>query len=338
MNITYQTPAQITKLLADLPAPDQNAMDKARTRQAQLTKPAGALGRLEDLAIWLAGWQGQEKPAINAPHCIIFAGNHGVASRGVSAFPSAVTAQMVANFQHGGAAINQLCALAGIALDVRALELDRPTQDFTTAPAMRLDEVITAMQNGADAIPADADLLIPGEMGIGNTTAAAALALAVLGGGAHDWAGAGTGLDDAGIEHKVATIAAAIKRNDGKALNAVEMLAEYGGREVAAIAGMVLAARVRRIPVLLDGYISTAAILPLWQSNPAIFDHCQISHYSQEPGHRRILEATGMRALLDLDMRLGEGSGGAVAFSIVKAALATHNGMATFAEAGVDDG
>ena len=118
----------------------------------------------------------------------------------------------------------------------------------------------------------------------------------------------------------------------------MEMLAEYGGREVAAIAGMVLAARVRRIPVLLDGYISTAAILPLWQSNPAIFDHCQISHYSQEPGHRRIVEATGMRALLDLDMRLGEGSGGAIAFSIVKAALATHNGMATFAEAGVDDG
>ena len=182
MNITYQTPAQITKLLADLPAPDQNAIGKARARQAQLTKPAGALGRLEDLAIWLAGWQGQEKPAITAPHCIIFAGNHGVASRGVSAFPSAVTAQMVANFQHGGAAINQLCALAGIALDVRALELDRPTQDFTTAPAMELDETITAMQNGADAIPADADLLIPGEMGIGNTTAAAALAFAVFGG------------------------------------------------------------------------------------------------------------------------------------------------------------
>ena len=338
MNITYQNPAQITKLLAELPAPDQNAMRKARARQAQLTKPAGALGRLEDLAVWLAGWQGCEKPAINAPHCIIFAGNHGVASRGVSAFPSAVTAQMVANFQHGGAAINQLCALAGIALDVRALELDRPTQDFTTAPAMELDETITAMQSGADAIPADADLLIPGEMGIGNTTAAAALAFAVLGGGAHEWAGAGTGLDDAGIEHKAAHIATAIKRNDGKALNPVEILAEYGGREVAAIAGMVLAARVRRIPVLLDGYISTAAILPLWQSNPAIFDHCQISHCSQEPGHRRILEATEMRALLDLDMRLGEGSGAAVAFSIVKAALATHNGMATFAEAGVDDG
>ena len=338
MNITYQNPAQITKLLADLPTPDQSAINKARARQAQLTKPAGALGRLEDLAIWLAGWQGREKPSITAVRCIVFAGNHGVAGRGVSAFPSAVTAQMVANFQNGGAAINQLCALAGIALDVRALDLDRPTQDFTTAPAMHLDETIAAMQSGADAIPNDADLLIPGEMGIGNTTAAAALALAVFGGKADEWAGAGTGLDAEGIKHKAATIAAAIKRNDGKGLNPVEVLAEYGGREVAAIAGMVLAARIRRIPVLIDGYISTAAILPFWQSNPAIFAHCQISHCSKEPGHRRILEALKMRALLDLDMRLGEGSGAATAFAIVKAALATHNGMATFAEAGVSDG
>ena len=339
MTVQFQHADDVLDILNNLPQACDTSMKAASDRQGQLTKPPGSLGRLEDLAIWLAGWQGREKPEIRHPRCVIFAGNHGITAKGVSAFPPEVTMQMVANFKAGGAAINQLCQAAGAELDVHALDLDRPTADFTEGPAMTIEDTLAAMQRGADAIPDDADLLMPGEMGIGNTTSAAALALAVMGNTSDRtaiyWTGPGTGLDQAGVTQKAAMVQKAIDRNKGKTLNPVELLSEYGGREVAAIAGLVLAARMRRIPVLLDGYISTAACLPLWHGNASALAHCQISHCSKEPGHQHILAGLGLQAILDLGMRLGEGSGAATALPIVKAALAAHNGMATFAEAGV---
>jgi nicotinate-nucleotide--dimethylbenzimidazole phosphoribosyltransferase len=286
----------------------------------------------------MAGWQGQEKPEIKAPACLIFAGNHGVAQNGVSAFPPEVTEQMVLNFQHGGAAINQLCQAAGSSLNVFPLSLDTPTADFSEQPAMSIEDTLAAMQMGADAIPDDADLILPGEMGIGNTSSAAALCHLVFGGKADTWTGRGTGLDDDRLAHKISIITKAVNRVKNQTLDPVAMLSELGGRELAAIAGCVLAARLRRIPVLLDGFISTAACLPLWASNNAALDHCQISHYSKEPGHRHVIDALGKTAILDLDLRLGEASGAAIAVQIVRSALAAHNGMATFAEAGVSDG
>jgi nicotinate-nucleotide--dimethylbenzimidazole phosphoribosyltransferase len=218
------------------------------------------------------------------------------------------------------------------------LSLDTPTADFSEQPAMSVEDTLAAMQMGADAIPDDADLILPGEMGIGNTSSAAALSHLVFGGKADTWTGRGTGLDDDRLAHKISIITKAVNRVKNQTLDPVAMLSELGGRELAAIAGCVLAARLRRIPVLLDGFISTAACLPLWASNNAALDHCQISHYSKEPGHRHVIDALGKTAILDLDLRLGEASGAAIALQIVRSALAAHNGMATFAEAGVSDG
>ena len=324
--------------ISNLPAADADATDKARDRQGQLTKPPGSLGRLEDLAVWVASWQGVEKPQIKSPSCLIFAGNHGVAALGVSAFPAEVTVQMVGNFAAGGAAINQLTAAAGASLDVIALDLDNPTQDFTQGPAMSIDETLDAMRKGAEGIPADADVLLVGEMGIANTTAAAAVGLATLGGSAQDWVGPGTGVDADGISLKASVITKGIEANQDMMADGLNIMAAVGGRELAAIAGAVLAARHRRIPVLLDGFISTASVLPLLKDNADAIAHCQISHRSQEPGHHVIIEKTGKAPLIDLGLRLGEGSGAATALPILKAAVAAHSGMATFAEAGVSDG
>ncbi len=329
------TRADYDQAISNLPVADQTAIDAASDRQGQLTKPPGSLGRLEDLAIWMAGWQGAEKPEINAASCLIFAGNHGIAALGVSAFPSDVTAQMVGNFAAGGAAINQLTKSAGASLDVIALDLDNPTADFTQGAAMTEEETLTAMAKGAAAIPDQADMLLVGEMGIGNTTAAAAVSMATLGGNATTWVGRGTGVDDQGLRLKADVINRGIAANQNLIASGFGILSALAGREMAAIAGAVLAARHRRIPVLLDGFISTASALPLLKDNPQALDHCLISHRSQEPGHHQIIEKTGMMPLLDLGMRLGEGSGAATALPIVKSALAAHNGMATFAEAGV---
>jgi len=337
MTCSFSDPERYREAIKSLPAPHQAAMDAARLRQEQLTKPPGSLGRLEEIAIWIAGWQGREKPQLNSPQCLIFAGNHGVAALGVSAFPSEVTAQMVGNFSAGGAAINQLTRVGGINLDVIALELDRPTQDFTTEPAMTSQETLTAMQKGADSIPDNADILLLGEMGIANTTSAAAIALACLGGKAADWVGPGTGLDADGINRKVEVVERSVALHSNLK-DGFSILSHLGGRELAAIAGAVLEARHRSIPVLLDGYISTASVLPLYKDNPDILDHCLISHRSQEPGHQRILAKTGLNPILDLGLRLGEGSGAATAFPIIRAAVEAHSGMATFTEAGVSEG
>ncbi|WP_332819827.1 nicotinate-nucleotide--dimethylbenzimidazole phosphoribosyltransferase [Sphingopyxis sp.] len=321
--------------LADLREADPHAEADARVRQAELTKPAGSLGRLEALAIFFAGWQGRARPQIDRARAAIFAGNHGVTVHGVSAFPPSVTAQMVANFANGGAAINALSGAAGLELTVVALDLDRPTADFTGDAAMTEAECLDALNRGAAAIDADLDLIVLGEMGIGNSTAAAALCARSFGGDAAEWVGPGTGIDGHGVARKVQVVDQAIAFHAAAPRSAFETLRRVGGREIAAIAGAILRARQLGVPVLLDGFICTSAIAPLAADNPAITAHCIAGHCSAEPGHKRLLALLGLDPLLTLGMRLGEGSGAAVATSIIRSALAAHDQMATFAEAQV---
>ena len=324
--------------LRDLPAPDAAAVQAAMARNGQLTKPPGALGRLEDLAIWMAGWQGTDRPQVDAPQVIVFAGNHGVTARGVSAFPAAVTEQMVLNFRAGGAAINQLARCFGARMDVHALSLDRPTADFTAQPAMTEAELLEAMRTGWDAVDPDADLLVTGEMGIGNTTSAAALAHAICGGAPADWVGRGTGVDDAGLALKAQVVAEGVARHPDARSDGIEALRCLGGRELAAMAGAILRARHLRIPVLLDGFICTAAAACLDAAQPGALDHCLAAHVSAESGHAPLLAHLGKAPILSMGLRLGEGSGAALAIGVLKGAVACHSGMATFAEAGISEG
>ncbi len=334
----FSTLAHLKAACRDLPEADPGADEAARARQGQLTKPPGSLGRLEDMAVWLAGWQGREKPRLDRVEVIVFAGSHGITARGVSAFPAEVTAQMVANFSAGGAAINQLAHAAGAGLTVVPLAIDTPTADFTGAPAMNEVAFLAAVSTGYAAVSPDADLIALGEMGIGNTTAAAALAAALFGGTGADWAGRGTGVDDAGLQRKAAVIDAGLARHGDRRDDPLGLLAALGGRELAAIFGATLAARHHRIPVVLDGFVCTAAAAPLGRLHARGLAHAVAGHVSAEAGHRRLLEAVGLSPLLDLGMRLGEASGACVALTILHAAAACHAGMATFAEAGVSDG
>ena len=323
--------------LRTAPGPDGDALRGASDRNGQLTKPPGALGRLEELAIWYAGWRGDAQPRIEAPQVIVFAGNHGVTAQGVSAFPPEVTAQMVLNFEHGGAAINQLAKAAGARMTVQALDLDRPTADFTKGPAMTEAELLDALRTGWRAVDPDADLLVVGEMGIGNTTPAAAIACALFGGEAADWTGRGTGVDDAGLANKTRVVAEGVALH-GSSGDGLEILRCLGGRELAAMAGAIAAARVLRIPVILDGFICTAAAACLYRLAPGALDHALAGHQSAEGAHAAMLAKLDKAPLLNLGLRLGEGSGGALAINILKSAVACHSGMATFAEAGVSEG
>ena len=329
--------AELRERLADLPEGDDRAAAAIAERQSRLTKPQGSLGRLEELTAWLGRWQGREAPRLDDVSVLVFAGNHGVAARGVSAYPASVTAQMVANFEAGGAAINQICKSVGAHLRVIPLKLDAPTGDFTEKQAMSEAEFVEAVAAGYDAVPASADLVCLGEMGIGNTTAASALAAALLGGGGERWAGRGTGLDDAGLARKREVIDAGLTRHQTHHADPLAASMIFGGRELAAILGATLAARRHRIPVLLDGFVATAAAAPLARLQQGALDHAQVAHCSAEAGHRGLCAALGMRPILDLDMRLGEGSGAALTVSVLRAALACHFGMATFDEAGVDE-
>ncbi|MFQ5984007.1 MAG: nicotinate-nucleotide--dimethylbenzimidazole phosphoribosyltransferase [Alphaproteobacteria bacterium] len=322
-------------LIERLPGPDREAAARTEDREAQLTKPPGSLGRLEELAAWMAAWQGAYPPRADAVATYVFAGNHGVVERGVSAYPAEVTAQMVANFAAGGAAINQISTAVGARLEVVALELERPTADLVAGPAMSEDDCLRALAKGMTAAQAGADLLCLGEMGIGNTTAAAALACGLFGGSATGWVGPGAGLDDDGLRRKTAVVKAAMAAHRGRLDDPLEALRLLGGRELAAITGAVLGARLNRIPVILDGYVVTAAAAVLEVARAGALDHCRLGHLSAEPGHPRLAERLGLRPLLDLHMRLGEGTGATLAAAIVKAAVFTHRRMATFAEAGV---
>ena len=320
----------------DLPEGHAGIATEIAAREATLTKPPGSLGRLEEAVAWLGTWQGRNPPSLERVEIMVFAGNHGVTAQGVSAYPPEVTAQMVANFANGGAAINQLAREVGAELRVVALSLETPTADFTTSPAMTEGEFLEAVSVGYEDVSSDADLIVLGEMGIGNTTAAAALSGALFGGGAR-FAGTGTGVDDHGLARKQNAIETALAHHENVLGDPLRVAAALGGRELAAILGACLAARHRRIPVLIDGIVSTAAVAPLKALRADALDHAFTGHMSAEAGHRLLLQELGMKPLLDLGMRLGEGSGAAVAVLLLRAALACHTGMATFAEASVSD-
>ncbi|WP_281018091.1 MULTISPECIES: nicotinate-nucleotide--dimethylbenzimidazole phosphoribosyltransferase [unclassified Minwuia] len=323
-------------LIADLPPSDDASARDAAARQDNLVKPAGSLGRLEEIAVHMARWQGTARPAMDRARTIIFAGSHGMTKHGVSAFPDEVNAQMLAGFGAGFAAICQLTQAFGAELSVVDCGIATPTADFTTQPAMDESAFLAAVAMGMDAVRGTEDLLVFGEMGIGNTTAAAAVALALFGGEARDWVGPGTGVDDAGIARKADVIARARAIHGADLDDPLLALSHVGGRELAAIFGACLAARRHRIPVLLDGFIVTSAVAPLHRIAGADgLAHTLAAHQSGEPGHQRLLARLGLDPLLALGMRLGEGSGAATALGLVRAALACHNGMATFAEAAV---
>lgn len=327
--------ADVRAACLDLPRDDSAVAAAVHSRELTLTKPPGSLGRLEDFVTWLARWQGRNPPTLARVQVLVFAGNHGVAARGVSAYPAAVTTQMVANFAAGGAAINQLATVAGATLRVLPIWLERATADFTTEPAMAEAEFCAAVSMGYQAVPELTDLICLGEMGIGNTTPAAAIAAALFGGGAARWAGRGTGISDAALTRKIAIIDEALVRHASRLDDPLSAAAALGGYELAALLGAALAARKLRIPVLLDGFVVTAAVAPLFRLRNDALDHALAAHVSAEAGHRALLQKLDLAPLLDLNMRLGEASGATLAALILRAALSCHTGMATFAAAGV---
>ncbi|MDE2364638.1 MAG: nicotinate-nucleotide--dimethylbenzimidazole phosphoribosyltransferase [Hyphomicrobiales bacterium] len=323
-------------LVHSMPEASEAAAAAVRARDAQLTKPPGSLGRLEEIVEWLAAWQGKEQPALDRPTVVVFAGNHGVVAQGVSPYPPEVTRQMVANFREGGAAVNQICGTFGAGLKVFEMALDIPTKDITQDAAMSEAECAATMAFGMEAI-AGADLVCLGEMGIGNTTPAAAVYFALYGGKAADWVGRGTGVDDEGLKRKIAAVERAVALHRDHLDDPFEIIRRVGGREIAAIFGAILAARIERVPVVLDGYVVCAAAAALRAVDASALDHCIAGHVSAEGAHREVLRRLGKPALLDLGMRLGEGSGAALSVGIIQAALACWKGMATFASAGVSD-
>ena len=327
---------EIRAMLAELPDVDQDAQAAVAEREPTLTKPAGSLGRLEDFSMWLAGWQGTSRPRMSRPRVTVFAGSHGVVAQGVSAFPASVNQQMVENFINGGAAINQICKSVDAELRVMEVALEVPTNDFANEPAMDDEGCAEAMAFGMSAIEKGLDLFVPGEMGIGNTTSAAAIAHALYGGNASDWTGRGTGIDDTTLDRKTRVVGDAIILHKNQMHDGLDVLRCVGGREIAAMAGAIIAARFSRVPVLLDGYVSCAAGAVLAAMRADALDHCLIGHVSAEPGHTRLIDKLGKQALIDFDMRLGEGSGAALAIPLLRAAAECHTGMATFEKAGID--
>ncbi|NSX54279.1 nicotinate-nucleotide--dimethylbenzimidazole phosphoribosyltransferase [Parasulfitobacter algicola] len=334
MTNAFSTLVEFKTLLNEMPDSDMQAAAEASDHNSQLTKPPGALGQLEDLAIWYAGWRGHTTPQITAPQVIVFAANHGVATLGVSAFPPEVTTQMVANFEHGGAAINQLSKLFGAKMDVYPIDLDTPTADFTQGPALTPEELIAALQTGWNAVDRSCDLLVVGEMGIGNTTSASAISAALFGEDADTWTGRGTGVDGAALKTKTDVVKAGL-RHHADVTDPLEILRCLGGRELAAMVGAIAAARQNRIPVILDGFICCAAAAVLHEAQNGALDHTVAGHQSAETAHKILLKKLRKVPLLSLGMRLGEGSGAALAIGILKGAIACHSGMATFAQAGV---
>jgi nicotinate-nucleotide--dimethylbenzimidazole phosphoribosyltransferase len=337
------------------PEPSAAHVAAAEQRQSRLTKPAGSLGTLETVAVRLAGLQATERPQARRAAIVLFAGDHGVTAQGVSAYPSAVTVEMLKNFAAGGAAISVLAreleapltvidagtlaeaAIPGVIVD----KPRRGTRDFSVEPALTAEEVGFALEAGRRAVARvaaeGADIILFGEMGIGNTTSAAAIAAALLARPPSELVGAGTGLDAARVAHKADVIARAFDRHGlaRSGATALEVLAAVGGLEIAALAGATIAAAQARIPVLVDGFIVTAAALAAVRLNPSCRPWLLFSHRSAERGHGMVLDALGADPILDLGLRLGEGSGAAVALAVVRLACSLHNGMATFEEAAV---
>jgi nicotinate-nucleotide--dimethylbenzimidazole phosphoribosyltransferase len=320
-------------LLVDLPGPDDAAAAAVHDRAADILRPSGALAWLDELAAWIAGWHRTDRPRVDRPVGLIFAGDHGVAAaEAVSAYPTNVTAAMFAAYRQGRSTINAFATRAGATVDAVDVGIGRPTADIRFRAALtteRFDEIVAIAIDAVERL--DGDLLVLGEMGIGNTTPSAAIAAALAGGETAAWVGRGTGIDDAGLARKRAAVQQAVRRIAG-VTDPLEVLREVGGSELTAIAAAVVAARRRSLPVVLDGYVVTASVLPLVMIEPTALDHCIVGHCSAEPGHRRLLERLGKRPLLDLDMRLGEGSGAMAAVPLVAMACAGITDVPTFAE------
>lgn len=344
---------RVLELAASIETLDEEAMEQARARQQVLTKPAGSLGRLEELAIQIAGITKQAIPVIERKVVIVMAGDHGVTAEGVSAYPSAVTPQMVHNFLRGGAAINALARQAGARVNVVdvgvAADLHHPdlierkvaygTANMALGPAMTRVQMLEAIQAGIDVLEAQrvqgADLVATGDMGIGNTTASSAITAAILQLPVAQVTGRGTGLNDDQLIHKISVIERALALNAPDAHDPLDVLMKVGGLEIAGLVGVILAAAAQRIPVVIDGFIAGAAALVATELNPALVGYLIAGHTSVEQGHGLILKRLGLRPLLDLELRLGEGTGAVLAMGIIEGALHTHREMLTFAEAGV---
>lgn len=346
----------LEELITNIRPLDEAAMQAVRARQDRLTKPQGSLGRLEDLSVQIAGMTGQRAPHVQHKVITVMAGDHGVTAEGVSAYPSEVTPQMVENFLNGGAAINVLARLSGARVVVADLgvasdiaphpglvikKIGYGTGNIVREPAMSREQALAALAAGAEVVFEEAkhglDILVPGDMGIGNTTPSAAIAASILGKNAGEVVGRGTGVDEAGWQRKVRAVDAAIGLHHPNPNDGLDVLAKIGGFEIGGLAGAMLAAASRRVPILLDGFISTAAALLAVKFAPGARAYMIAAHRSQEHGHVLMLEWLGLKPLLDLDLRLGEGSGAALALPIVEAACKLLTDMATFGEAGVSE-
>jgi len=342
---------QVAHLLAQAPGPHTGAAAAVARRAREVLRPAGALARLDELAEWLAAWQGTERPAVRRPAALVFAADHGVAAAGVSAYPAEVTAAMVKALREGVATASVLARQVGATLEVVDVGVGDPTGDLTREPALDPARFRACVQAGRDAVAAlDADLLVLGEMGIGNTTAAAAVTAILLGRPAEAATGRGTGVDDAAMARKLAAVEAASRRVGAGSGGLkpsppggqgspppLEVLRQAGGAELAALAGAALEARLRRLPLVLDGFVVTAAVAPLEVLHPGALANAIAGHRSAEPGHTAWLERLGLAPLLDLGMRLGEGSGAVLALPVVAAAVRVLHEVATFDSAGVSE-
>jgi len=322
----------LNEALASMAGGDSEAADAVRARAADILRPAGALARFDEVAAWVAEWQRTSTPAVRKPAALIFAADHGVTVAGVSKYPIDVTAAMLAAYRAGKSTVSAFASVAGASVEAIDVGVGRPTGDIRFESAMSVDRFEEACAAGRQSVERlDADLLVLGEMGIGNTTAAAAVAAALAGGDVAAWVGRGTGVDDEGLTRKRDAVRMAVDRIAG-VLDPLEVLREVGGAELVAMAAAIVAARSRRLPVLIDGYVVTASALPLSMARPDALDHCLVGHCSSEPGHRRLLERLGKQPLLDLEMRLGEGSGAMAAVPLVAMACAGITEVPTFGE------
>ena len=326
---------ELTAVLADLPGPDVAAGAAVAARAAQVLRPAGALARLDEVAAWLASWQRTTTPRVARPAVVVFAADHGVVDEGVSAYPSAVTAEMLRALRTGAATATVMARELGAPVEVVDVGVGRPSANLRREAALDAARFRECLDAGRRAVAdLDADIVVFGEMGIGNTTPAAALSAALFGGPAEEWTGRGTGIDDATWANKVAVVDDACRRLSDDC-EPLEVLREVGGPELVAIAGAVLEARRRSIPVILDGFVATAAVAPLEAARPGALDHCVAGHCSGEPGHRLLLDKLGKPPLLDLGLRLGEGSGALAALPLVRLAAVSVTDVATFEEWGL---
>ncbi|WP_375636070.1 MULTISPECIES: nicotinate-nucleotide--dimethylbenzimidazole phosphoribosyltransferase [unclassified Bartonella] len=311
-------------LLTNLPVADEFSIILAKKRQKNLTKEQGTLGKLGDIAVWYAGWRGTEKPIVTRPLVAIFSGNHGIVEENVTPFPQSMTQKMVQNFASGGAAINQICIAYDLGLKIFDLALEYPTMNITKDAAMDERSAAATMAFGMESIAGGTDLLCIGEMGIGNTTIASALCLALFGGEVEEWTENGKESEGDFYQRKIAAVNTAISLHKDYFNDPFEIMRRLGGREIAAMVGAILAARIEKIPVILDGFVATAAAAVLYKMHPKALDHTLVGHVSSEAAHRKLLKKIGKEPLLDLGMRLGEGTGAAMAAGIVKAAVLTH--------------